>query len=102
MRFAEHLSGLLYPSSRDGSIARYSLLRKSLGSVVMIPLLHCVNEPQALALEKAVIQAAKPPCNGADWDQLVHSRGPLLRALKSGRQRPPQHVRKVVSGKASV
>ena len=52
MMFTEHLAGLLFPSSRHGVLPRYKLLRKSIGSVVMLPLMDFVNESQALAVER--------------------------------------------------
>ena len=101
-RFGEHLAGLLFPASRDGAIARYTLLRKSIGSVSMLPLMSCVNEHQALALERVVIQTADPLCNGADLSQFLRSKGKLLKPLKAGRHRPPKHARRASGSNASV
>ncbi len=93
MRFTEHLAGLLFPSSRDGVLPRYKLLRKSIGSVVLIPLMNCVNESQALAVERILIATLRPDCNGADWSHILQSKGVPLTPLKAGRKRPPRNLR---------
>ena len=95
-RLIEHMTGLLIPSSRDGNLPRYKVLRSSFGSIGFFPLRVFDNELRTLAAERALIVELKPSANGADWAALQGTRkhGRLLHPLKARRQRPPPAVRK--------
>ena len=40
-RFVEHVVGLCFVNSRDGSLPRYRILRQTMGALGMLPLAHC-------------------------------------------------------------
>ena len=69
-RAMEHLRALRLPATRDGKIARYRLLRVSLGSVAYLPVYHFASEVRALAMEASLIGMLDPQCNGLDVAQL--------------------------------
>ena len=92
-RFIEHMVGLLFPRSRDGSLPRYKVLRQTLGSIGMLPLTVVASEPHALSLERALINTEKPNCNGADSTVFGTSKAELLGVRKAGRCRPPAPLR---------
>ena len=95
-RLIEHVTGLLIPSSQDGNLPRYKVLRSSSGSIGFFPLRVFDNELRTLAAERALIVELKPSANGADWAALQGTRkhGRLLHPLKARRQRHPPAVRK--------
>ena len=69
-RLIEHMTGLLFPSSRDGNLPRYKVLRSSVGSIGFCPLRVFDTELRTLAAERALIVELKPSANGADWAAL--------------------------------
>ena len=95
-RLIEHMTGLLFPSSRDGNLPRYKVLRSSVGSIGFFPLRVFDTELRTLAAERALIVELKPSANGADWAALpsIRKHGRLLQPMKVGRKRPPPAVRK--------
>ena len=94
-RFTEHLGGTMFPSSRAGVLPRYGILRRSVGSLSMLPLAYFETETRALAVERALIQSLRPVCNGADWALVLQKKklGTRLQVKKAFRRRPPQHLR---------
>ena len=65
-RALEHLRALLYTNVRDGMKPRYRILRRSLGSVIMLPAFWCDSEERALAMESLLIKLESPECNLVD------------------------------------
>ena len=65
-RALEHLRALLYTNVRDGMKPRYRILRRSLGSVFMLPAMWCDSEVRALATEAVLIKLESPLCNVVD------------------------------------
>ena len=65
-RALEHLRALLYANVRDGMKPRYRILRRSLGSVFMLPAMWCESEVRALAVEAVLIKLESPLCNVVD------------------------------------
>ena len=65
-RALEHLRALLYTNVRDGMKPRYRILRRSLGSVFMLPAMWCDSEVKALATEAVLIKLESPLCNVVD------------------------------------
>ena len=65
-RALEHLRALLYTNVRDGMKSRYRILRRSLGSVFMLPTVWCDSEVRALAVEAVLIKLESPLCNVVD------------------------------------
>ena len=59
-RAMEHLRALLYTHVRDGMKPRYRILRRSLGSVFMLPAAWCDSEVRALATEAVLIKLESP------------------------------------------
>ena len=59
-RALEHLRALLYTNVRDGMKPRYRILRRSLGSVFMLPAIWCDSEVRALATEAVPIKLESP------------------------------------------
>ena len=94
-RFGEHLRALLRPGSSEGMKGRYRILRRSLGSVGIIPIAHLPTEGRALAAESLLIRYAKPCGNQADLPKPSGRRqGPSLRPDRAQpRRRPPPHRR---------
>ena len=62
-RALEHVRALLYTNVRDGMKPRYRILRRSLGSVFMLPAIWCESEVKALAIEAVLIKLESPLCN---------------------------------------
>ena len=54
-RFVEHVVGLCFVNSRDGSLPRYRILRQTMGALGMLPLAMVESEARALSLERALI-----------------------------------------------
>ena len=69
-RLVEHMVALCFPHSRDGTLARYKVLRQSMPSVTVLPLRTFDSEARCLAAERALILSLKPLGNGAHWTAL--------------------------------
>eukprot|EP00959_Pyramimonas_sp_CCMP1952_P462616 9483547-Pyramimonas_sp.AAC.1 len=54
------------PDQPEGRWPRYRLLRKSLGTLCMLPVAVDPSEAQAFAMESLVIKFANPECNNRD------------------------------------
>ena len=65
-RALEHLRALLYTNVQNGTKPRYRILRRSLGSVFMLPAVWCDSEVRALATEAMLIKLESPECNVVD------------------------------------
>ena len=56
-RALEHLRALLYTNVRDGMKPRYRILRRSLGSVFMLPAMWCDSEVESIGDRSGANQA---------------------------------------------
>ena len=90
-RALEHLRALLYTNVRDGMKPRYRILRRSLGSVFMLPAMWCESEMKALAGEAVLIKLESPLCNVVDgFGSMVGKRC----KVKGRRKRPSSWLRR--------
>ena len=94
-RCVEHLIGLFFVRSRDGSLGRYKVLRQSAASATFLPLQIFTSESRALSVERLLISYLAPSANGADQmaGYMAGTKKQPLRASKANRRRPPLHVR---------
>ena len=98
-RALEHLRALLCTNVRDGMKPRYRILRRSLGSVFMLPVMWCESEVKALAVEAVLIKLESPLCNVVDgcgsvlWKRCK---------VKGRRKRPSSWLRRSNSSFASI
>ena len=95
-RCVEHLVGLLFVHSRDGSLGRYKVLRQSAASATFLPLQIFTSECRALSVGRLLINLLAPSANGADQvtGYIAGTKKQSLRASKAKRWRPPLHVRR--------
>ena len=95
-RCVEHLVGLLFVHSRDGSLERYKVLRQSAASATFLPLQIFTSECRALSVGRLLINLLAPSANGADQvtGYIAGTKEQSLRASKAKRWRPPLHVRR--------
>ena len=76
---------------RDGMKPRYRILRRSLGSVFMLPAIWCDSEVRALATEAVLMKLESPLCNVVDgFGSTVEER----RKVKGKRKRPSSWLRR--------
>ena len=92
-KFVEHVVGLRFVNSRDGSLPRFRVLRQTIGTLGMLPLAMVESGAGALSLERALIISLQPNCNGADVTVFCKPKGYLLAPTKAGRCRPPAPLR---------
>ena len=95
-RLREHLRGIRFPHHGDGRWPRYQLLRKSLGTLCMLPVAVLKTEAEAFALESLLIKFTNPDCNNSDrgYRNKGTTRGQLLRPRPDQvRRRPPPRLR---------
>ena len=98
-RALEHLRALLYTNVRDGMKPRYRILRRSLGSVFMLPAMWCDSEVRALAVEAVLIKVESPLCNVVDgFGSIVGKRC----KVKGRRKRPSSWLRRSKSPFTSI
>ena len=95
-RCVEHLVGLLFVNSRDGSLGGYKVLRQSAASATFLPLQIFTSECRALSVGRLLINLLAPSANGADQvtGYIAGTKKQSLRASKAKRWRPPLHVRR--------
>ena len=98
-RALEHVRALLYTNVRDGMKPRYRILRRSLGSVFMLPAIWCESEVKALATEAVLIKLESPVCNVMDGCGLI--RGKQCK-IKGVRKRPSSWCRRSKSPFTSI
>ena len=95
----EHLRALLCTNVRGGMKPRYRILRRSLGSVFMLPAFWCDSEVRALATEAVLIKLESPLCNVVDRvDSIVWKRC----KVKGKRKRPSSWLRRSKSPCTSI
>ena len=100
-RHFEHVLALLRPLSRDGALCRYKVLRKSIGSVFMLPVVAVANEGQCYAIETLIIQSTRPEGNNADEEaaqQKLQTGASIKPAPVRPRKRPHRRFREVKAG----
>ena len=98
-RALEHLRALLYTNVRDGTKPRYRILRRSLGSVFMLPAFWFDSEERALAIETVLIKLESPECNVVDRTGLMN----VERCkVKGKRKRPSSWPRRPKLSLASI
>ena len=98
-RALEHVRALLYTNVRDGMKPRYRILRRSLGSVFMLPAIWCESEVKALATEAVLIKLESPLCNVVDGCGSIHGK---RCKVKGRRKRPSSWLRRSKSPFASI
>ena len=95
-RALEHLRALLYTNVRDGMKPRYRILRRSLGSVFMLPIFWFDSEG-ALATETVLIKLESPECNVVDRTGLMN-----VERCKVNDKRPSSWLRRPKLSFASI
>ena len=89
----------VHKNVQDGMKPRYWILRRSFGSVFMLPAVWCDSETRALATEAVLIQLESPVCNMVDRVGLIV--GERCK-IKGKRKRPSSWLRRSRSPFASI
>ena len=94
-RVFEHLRALIRPLGAEGGKPRYHLLRRSLGSTVMMPAIASASEARAFSLEACAIRLEAPA--GNVLETIAHGyatgRGKAARIRSTPRKRPSSWLR---------
>ena len=98
-RALEHLRALLYTNVRDGMKPRYRFLRRSWGSVFMLPAFWCDSEERALAMESVLIKLESPECNLVDRSGNVNCERCKCKGV---RKRPSSWLRRPRASSTSI